>query len=241
MLKQHFIVVATCIMSLHSLAQQYGSLKDSRDGRVYKTVKIGEQVWMAENLNVERFRNGDLIPHAKTEEEWINASVKRIPAWCFYNNDPINSTTCGKLYNWYAVNDPRGLAPIGWRIPSEADWNLLVKYLGGSLNETSERTKNTVAHKLKNSFGWYKDGNGNNSTGLSCNPCGSNDDGQFFGGNSSLESKYGFGQESIIWSSTQANESSAEGIWLNYEDKWMTGVTIFPKRKGASIRCIREK
>jgi len=75
-------------------AQQPGSFKDPRDGRVYKTVKIGTQVWMAENLNVERFKNGDIIPESKTNEEWASATG---PAWCYYNNDSVNGKQNGKL------------------------------------------------------------------------------------------------------------------------------------------------
>lgn len=70
------------------------------------------------NLNTDRFRNGDLIPEAKSNEEWIEAGKNKQPAWCYYNNDPANGEKYGKLYNWYAVNDPRGLAPEGYHIPT---------------------------------------------------------------------------------------------------------------------------
>ena len=88
--------------------------------RTASSVKIGSQVWATENLNVDRFRNGDPIPQAKTAEEWQNAGNNQQPAWCYYNNDPKNGESYGKLYNWYAVNDRRGLAPQGWHIPSDA-------------------------------------------------------------------------------------------------------------------------
>lgn len=74
-------------------------------------VIIGDQVWMASNLDVDTFRNGDPIPHAKTDEDWELAGANGEPAWCYYGNNPGNSEEFGKLYNWYAVNDPRGLAP----------------------------------------------------------------------------------------------------------------------------------
>ncbi len=93
----------------------------------YNSVKIGNQVWMTENLNVDRFRNGELIPEAKTKEEWIKAGENKQPAWCYYNNDPSNGKKYGKLYNWYAVSDSRGLAPENWRIPSDKEWVLLVE------------------------------------------------------------------------------------------------------------------
>lgn len=71
-------------------------------------VKIGDQIWMTRNLNVDKFCNGDPIPETKTNEEWIKAGENGKPAWCYYDNDPANGEKYGKLYNWYAVNDPRG-------------------------------------------------------------------------------------------------------------------------------------
>lgn len=76
-----------------------------------QTVTIGTQVWRTKNLDVATFRNGDSIPQAKTNEEWEKAAENQQPAWCYYNNDPANGAKYGKLYNWYAVNDSRGLAP----------------------------------------------------------------------------------------------------------------------------------
>ncbi|MCX6159142.1 MAG: fibrobacter succinogenes major paralogous domain-containing protein [Ignavibacteriae bacterium] len=98
------------------------------DGNVYKTVKIGNQEWMAENLNVGHYRNGDVIPQVQDDNEWENL---RTGAWCYYENEKSNGKTYGKLYNWYAVNDPRGLAPEGWHIPSDVEWNIIIDYLGG--------------------------------------------------------------------------------------------------------------
>lgn len=95
------------------------------------TVKIGNQMWMTMNLNVTKFRNGDPILEAQSEEEWERAGKKKIPAWCYYDNDSKLDKKSGKLYNWYAVNDPRGLAPEGFHIPTEEDWNQLIKQLGG--------------------------------------------------------------------------------------------------------------
>ena len=86
-----------------------------------KEVKIGDQIWMAENLNVAKFRNGDLIPEARSKEEWVNAGLNNKPAFCYVNNDPSTTQKYGILYNWYAVRDSRGLAPEGWRIPSHTD------------------------------------------------------------------------------------------------------------------------
>jgi uncharacterized protein (TIGR02145 family) len=82
-------------------------------GQDIKEVKIGNHVWMAGNLNVNEFRNGDPIPMARTVTEWEYANENKLPAWCYHNNDTANGEIYGKLYNWYAVHDPRGLAPKG--------------------------------------------------------------------------------------------------------------------------------
>ncbi len=108
-------------------------------------VKIGNQVWMIKNLDVNTFRNGEAIPEAKTEDEWIKAGEEGKSAWCYYENDPKNGEKYGKLYNWYAVVDPRGLAPKGWHVPSDAEWSSLINYLGG--NEIAGK-------KMKSKHGW---------------------------------------------------------------------------------------
>ena len=96
-------------------------------------VKIGEQIWMSKNLNVSTFRNGDPIPEAKTEDDWENAWRDKQPAWCYIERDGSLKRTAyfGKLYNWYAVNDPRGLAPLGWHIPTDDEWITFHLSLGG--------------------------------------------------------------------------------------------------------------
>lgn len=106
-----------------------------------QTIKIGSHEWMTENLNVERFRNGDLIPEAKTRKEWENASIWEKPAWCHLENDP-GGKKYGKLYNWYAVTDPRGLAPYGYHIPTRAEWQRLDDFIGGN------------SSLIKNTQGW---------------------------------------------------------------------------------------
>ena len=95
------------------------------------TIRIGSQTWAVANLNVNTFRNGDTIPEASTNKEWVAAGESGKPAWCYYNNDPANGPKFGKLYNWYAVNDPRGLAPVGWTLSGDADWTKLINSLGG--------------------------------------------------------------------------------------------------------------
>ena len=94
----------------------------------FKTVKIGNQVWTSKNLDVATYRNGDVIPQVQDPNAWGTLTTG---AWCYYDNDASNGTKYGKLYNWYAVNDPRGLAPKGYHIPSDAEWTQLCDYLGG--------------------------------------------------------------------------------------------------------------
>lgn len=109
MTKSVFFAFAFLSISTISYSQQLGTFTDTRDGITYKTVKIGTQTWMAENLITTKFRNGDPVPEAKSDDEWV---VKK-SSWCYYDNDPKNGLKYGKLYNWYALMDPRGLAPEG--------------------------------------------------------------------------------------------------------------------------------
>jgi uncharacterized protein (TIGR02145 family) len=97
------------------------------DGNTYPTVTIGSQVWMAKNLDVSRYRNGDPIPQVQDQTEWSNLTTG---AWCYYENNTANGPIYGKLYNWYAVNDPRGLAPEGWHVPNNNDWNSMRVFIG---------------------------------------------------------------------------------------------------------------
>lgn len=92
-----------------------------------QTVALGGRQWLTEDLDVDRFRNGDAIPQAATDDEWRRAGATKQPAWCFFGNDPKK----GRLYNWWAVNDPRGLAPVGSHVPSDAEWKALVDAVGG--------------------------------------------------------------------------------------------------------------
>lgn len=92
-------------------------------------VKICNQTWMTRNWDGTTFRNGDTIPEVTDNTAWAALTT---PAWCYYDNDPANGAIYGKLYNWAAVNDIRGLAPFGWRIPTQTDFNDLQTCLGGS-------------------------------------------------------------------------------------------------------------
>lgn len=104
------------------------------DGNIYRIVKIGDQWWMAENLAVTHYRNGDAIPNVIDNDAWRN---KRTGAYCAADNDKKNADTYGYLYNWYAVDDSRKIAPVGWHVSTEAEWNELEMSLGMSQTEAN--------------------------------------------------------------------------------------------------------
>ena len=147
-------------------------INDNQGLTKYPSVKIGNQVWMTENLNVSKFRNGDVIPEAKTDEEWAKAGERGLPAWSYYENKTENGEKYGKLYNWFAVNDPRGLAPLGYHLPNLNDLVLLIDFLDG---------ERIAGLKLKSGKGWnekwlYFNGNGTNESGFNGLPGGSRSD-----------------------------------------------------------------
>ena len=127
-----FLLIASGVL-IFSCGHGY---KD-QEGKLFKSVTIGKQEWMAENLNVVTFRNGDSIPEAKTVEEWKKAALNGLPVYCTYDN-PAYSFKTGKLYNWFAVNDSRNLAPNGWHIPSDKEWTVLSIELGMSQTEADK-------------------------------------------------------------------------------------------------------
>lgn len=192
-----------------------------------KTLQIGEQTWMQENLNVDRFRNGDIIPEAKTAKEWADAGNAKKPIWCYYNFDSSNGTKYGRLYNWYAVVDPRELAPEGWYIPKYNEWFTMVFKIG----------MNQSANKLKSKTGWnaYKgksDGNGLNTSGFSALPTGMiNADGLFMG----------LGEEALWWTNSRVSLSNlADYMFLtNRSNTYLTQAGGAPQN-GLAVRCLKQ-
>jgi uncharacterized protein (TIGR02145 family) len=183
-----------------------------------QTVTIGSQVWMTENLNSEKFRNGDPIPQAKTKEEWKKAGESMQPAWCYCTKDSANGADNNKLYNWYAVNDPRGLAPIGFHIPTDEEWSTLQKYLGIE-----------AAMKMKSTSGWDSNqGNGTNSSGFTALPVG----GRGFEGTFSYIGRYvGW------WSSTEDQTQTKKALDRLLDDNLTK--TSSMKGRGLSVRCLK--
>ena len=188
----------------------------------YPSVKIGNQVWMTENLNVDRFRNGDLIPNVQTSEEWHLIAVKESPALCYYNNDYANDSKYGKLYNWYAIADSRGLCPMGWHIPDDNEWTLLINYLGG---------KEVAGRKLKSKTGWNGNGNGDNSSGFNALPGGF----RF-----SYDGKFENVGASGNWWSFNAYNSSYGFYWHMSDLDTIISKYKNNKEQGRSVRCVKD-
>ena len=184
------------------------------------TVRIGPQIWAVANLNVITFRNGDSIREAKTNNEWVKAGESGKPAWCYYNNDPANGLKYGRLYNWYAVNDPRGLAPAGWILPSDADWAKLINFLGGP---------GSAGTKMKSNGRWNDGTDGTNETGFTGFPEGYRVE------NGSFQN---IGSMGIWWSTTENNPLSAFDHYLSQSSSLSRSNS--PKQRGESVRCIKE-
>jgi uncharacterized protein (TIGR02145 family) len=187
------------------------------------TVVIGTQQWMEKNLDVMTYRNGDIIPQVSDPTAWTNLTTG---AWCYYNNDPLNGAIYGKLYNWYAINDPRGLAPQGWHIPTDEEWTTLSTLLGGdavaggkmkTTGITRWTTPNTSA---------------TNESGFAGLPGGFRAHGGSF---------FDIGSNGYWWSASESRSISANAylrdLLYNVSD---LSRGSFPKRSGFSVRCLRD-
>jgi len=184
-------------------------------------VTIGTQVWTDKNLDLTTYRNGDVIAQITNTTDWANATTG---AWCYYNNDPSNEAIYGKLYNWYAVNDPRGLSPLGWHIPTDAEWTTLSTLLGGdgvaggkmkTTGTTFWTTPNTNAtneSEFKGLPGGYRSNNGTFNT---------------------------VGLNGLWWSAIQYNLSDAWYRYLKYYDGSLAPFTS-NKKTGFSVRLIKD-
>lgn len=203
------------------------------------TVTVGLQTWMSTNLNVDHFTNGDPIPEVRTDAEWKMASDNHTSAWCNYNNDQASGSTYGKLYNWYAVIDSRGLAPKGWHVPTDDEWDTLIGHLAGDITQVNKLvisgdfktyTTEGVGTLLKSTFGWENDGNGNNNSGIAGLPGGYRFSGDTF---------FGMGESGHWWSST---EDESDRAWRRYLtcNKSSVGRTSNNKGHGFSVRCVRD-
>ena len=187
------------------------------------SVRIGNQEWQTKNLDVDRFRNGALIPQARTKKEWVAAGENEEPVWSYFDNDAENGKIYGKLYNWYAINDARGLAPDGWHIPADYELIALTNYLGG------EKVAGGKMKSIGTTY-WEEPNNGaSNESGFSVLPGGYRDyNGSF----------YKISYNAFFWSTT---ENGSNHAW--YRCMYNNNVNVyryyFNKSVGASVRCLR--
>ena len=192
------------------------------DGNIYHTVVIGKQTWLVEDLRVTHYRNGDVIPNVADSAQWTSLTTG---AFCNYNNDSVISNVYGKLYNWYAVNDRRGLAPKGWHIPTDKEWATLIDFLGGESVAGGKLKENGLKH-------WGSPNTGaTNQYGFTALPAGIR----------GISGAFGFNTyDGNWWSST---ESDAENAWSRGIDYARMDVLFYAgtKRNGLSVRCIKDR
>ena len=199
----------------------YGTMTD-QDGNVYKTITIGKQIWMAENLRTTKYNDGTSIPNIRSNSEWENTTIG---AYCNYNNTSSNDTiaTFGRLYNWHAVNTGK-LAPTGWHVSTDAEWTTLTEYLGG---------ENVAGAKLKETgtTHWVAPNeSATNETGFSALPGGNRDD---YNGYIGFIGYYG-----SWWSATELNASDAWDRGMGY-DYSNISKNSSSKKAGFSVRCLK--
>jgi uncharacterized protein (TIGR02145 family) len=190
------------------------------DGNRYGTVKIGSAVWMSENLRTTHYRNGDPVPEVQSPTAWGSTAAG---AWCNYDNRAENGNRFGRLYNWQAVNDPRGLAPRGWHVATDREWSLLATALGGEA---------VAGASMKASGKWQGTGNDTaEASGFDALPAGArrDSDGAFV-----LLEEY-----SRFWSSTESGPMKAWGRAMGYFEKALHRGEV-SKRTGFSVRCVQD-
>jgi uncharacterized protein (TIGR02145 family) len=201
-----------------------GALKEiyNASNEIAAPVKIGNQIWMNRNLDVATFRNGDPIPQATTPEEWERlGDDEHKPAWCYYNFDPANGKKYGKLYNWYAVSDPRGLAPEGWHVPSKAEFETLINFLGG---------EKAAWPKLKSKTGWKNNLNGTDEVGFNLLPNG-------YRGTYASSGFDWLGTKANLWTSQRDGEYRS--FYFTENDKSGVYVSYWGRENGFGVRCIK--
>lgn len=190
-----------------------------------QSVKIGYQTWMKKNLNVDKFKNGDIIKQAHNFDEWNEANENKQPIWCYKNFNSSLSSEDGKLYNWYAITDSRCLAPIGWRIPSSFDFRMLAFEVG-------------MKHKeFKSISGW--DENGNNKSGLNIFPS------DCFYFHSSENNHFSSDLKSANWWTRENTLINPESNSVNFEENGAFNFIEVKysydfKQNGYSVRCVKE-
>jgi uncharacterized protein (TIGR02145 family) len=192
----------------------------SDNANVYEALKLGNDLWMKKNLDVSVYSNGDPIPQVTDMSTWQNVTTG---AWTYYNNDPTLGSKYGKLYNWYAVNDSRGLAPKGWHVSTENDWWNLVTNLGG-LTEASGKLKSTGTSDWKTpNIG------ATNSSQFSAFP----------GGRAGRPNFYDVGLYGFWWTPKESNATQAI-IWTLFYDRSFIASGNDQKESFFSVRCVKD-
>lgn len=218
--KYNFILISY-LSIFYFLCISTTEVKAQQNEKKFEEIKIGTLIWMKKNLDVVTYLNGDTIPQVENPNEWKNLTHG---AWCYYDNDSENNENYGKLYNWYAVNDERGLAPKGWHIATISEWKKLINTFGG---EQQAAPALRSLGKFENQSGlWYESKvSGNNLSCFSAIPCGS----RHYGGN------FGFiGVAAFWWTST--NNKCA---YLYYDQSSIL-INSYDKRSAFSVRCVKD-
>jgi uncharacterized protein (TIGR02145 family) len=190
-------------------------------GNIYKSVKIGTQTWLTENLKTSKYRTGEDISNQDTSAlAWENATYG---ACCDYKNIPANREIYGRLYNWYAVNDSRNIAPKGWHVATDAEWATLVTYLGGEVY---------VGKKLKETGTtlWKTNPGEANGSGFNARP----------GGMRILNGDFGFIDKSGFWWTASENTSTNVWYWSLSTDSQESNRAYSSKGYGRSVRCVKD-
>ena len=212
--------------NVHNPNKTYGSVTDI-DGNTYKTIQIGTQVWMAENLKTTKYRNKIIIPTLSDNAQW---NTNNTGAMCSYNNNPANDCPYGKLYNWYAVTNPNNICPNGWHVPKAEEWDKLTRYLSNINYNIGDQMKSpgTTYWSASNNS------NANNESGFSALP----------GGERNFEFS-NLGNTGIWWSSTPGdifeNFNNATYRSLSFTDGQVYGISAGrDKNSGLSVRCVKD-
>lgn len=217
-MQSKYIFLALGFLTFGILTSGSGCSKETEEPR-----SVAETLgWDLENLNVSTFRNGDAIPEAKSSEEWFAAGRNETAAWCYYEYDAANGKKYGKLYNWYAVNDARGLAPEGYHVATKQEWNELISVLGGNIE---------AARKLKSEEYWEENAKGTNESGFFGHP----------GGFCDAVGKFYLIGEYAGWWVASVDETGPvwySGLYSDANEEVESG--IGGREEGLSVRCVRD-
>jgi uncharacterized protein (TIGR02145 family) len=195
------------------------------DGNVYDTVHIGTQIWTVPNLKVTHYRNGDPIPNVTDSAIWYNLTSG---AYCNYDNDTNNAADYGRLYNWYAVQDPRGIAPLGWHVPTFEDWDTLQIFLGYDLIAGGKLKEIGTAHWMSPNTG------ASDEYDFTALPGGQRADSIYSGTFSEIT------QQGYWWSSSEMDTTYPWGVNISYNSEGFTNWAASTRKSGFSIRLISD-